>query len=113
VVKCSDTSSLLTDVMDAAIAIAADDMGNIQMFDRASGALKIVVHRGFDSTFVDCFNAVHEGEAACGTALQTGARVVIDDITASQVFIGTPALEVMLAAGARAVQSTPLVCRYG
>jgi signal transduction histidine kinase/CheY-like chemotaxis protein len=70
-----------------------------------------VASRGFDSPFLDFFNTVHEGEAACGTAVQRGARVVVGDVTTSPVFVGTPALDVLLTAGVRAVQSTPLVCR--
>jgi PAS domain S-box-containing protein len=39
--------------------------------------------------------------------------MVIDDVTASPVFVGTPALDVLLSAGVRAVQTTPLVSRSG
>jgi signal transduction histidine kinase len=42
-----------------------------------------------------------------------GQRVVVEDVAASLIFKGTPALDVMLAAGARAVQSTPLVSSAG
>jgi PAS domain S-box-containing protein len=45
--------------------------------------------------------------------MRRGARVVIEDVTTSPVFAGTPALDVLLAAGVRAVQSTPLVGRSG
>jgi len=40
-------------------------------------------------------------------------RVIVEDVANSPLFAGTPALEVMLAAKARAVQSTPLVTRSG
>jgi PAS domain S-box-containing protein len=99
--------------VDAAIAVTAADMGNIQLLDHGSGALKIVASRGFDKPFLEFFNAVHEGQAACGTALRSGERVVIEDVTTSPVFMGTPALEVLLAAGVRAVESTPLLARSG
>lgn len=39
------------------------------------------------------------------------SRVIVEDVRKSPIFAGTPALEVMLAARARAVQSTPLVTR--
>jgi PAS domain S-box-containing protein len=45
--------------------------------------------------------------------MQSGERVVIEDVTVSPVFVGTPALDVLLAAGVRAVQFTPLVSRSG
>jgi len=41
--------------------------------------------------------------------MQRGERVVVEDVTTSPVFAGTAALDVVLAAGVRAVQSTPLL----
>src|SRR5262249_32730575 len=76
-------------------------------------ALRIVASRGFERPFLEYFNAVHKGEAACGTAMQRGERVVIEDVTTSPIFVGTPALDVLLAAGVCAVQTTPLVSRSG
>jgi two-component system CheB/CheR fusion protein len=45
--------------------------------------------------------------------MKSHTRVVIENITNSTVFAGTPALDVLLSAGVRAVQSTPLVNRVG
>ena len=45
--------------------------------------------------------------------MHRGERVVIEDVTKSEIFAGTPALDVLLAAGVRGVQSTPLVGRSG
>jgi PAS domain S-box-containing protein len=106
-------TALLLEILDTAIANTVADMGNIQLMDPVSGSLNIVASRGFKAPFLEFFNAVHEGRAACGTALQTTTRVVIEDVTTSPVFVGTRALEVLLAAGVRAVQSTPLVSRSG
>src|SRR5262245_30773839 len=94
--------------LDDAIAITAADMGNIQFLDR-DGSLRIAVHRGFKEPFLQFFQCVQGGHCACGTTLKQRKRTIIDDVTKSPVFTGTPALEVMLAAGARAVQSTPLI----
>jgi PAS domain S-box-containing protein len=110
-VRDGDADPPLLEIVDAAIAITGADMGNIQLLDRKSGALRIVASRGFERPFLEFFNAVHEGEGTCGHAVQHGLRVVVGDITASPVFVGTPALEVLLTAGVRAVQSTPLLCR--
>ena len=112
-VQASGARELLLEIVDAAIAVTGADMGNIQLLDRDSGALRIVANRGFGSAFLEFFNAVHGGQGACGTAMRTGKRVIVEDIVASPVFVGTAALEVMRAAGARAVQSTPLVSRSG
>jgi len=39
--------------------------------------------------------------------------MIVDDVTESPIFAGTPALQVQLDAGVRAVQSTPLLSRSG
>jgi PAS domain-containing protein len=110
-VRAGDFSTLLHDIIDAAIEITEADMGNIQLLK--DGALKIVAQRGGGAPFLDFFDMVHEGQAASGAARQKGERVIVEDVANSHIFAGTPALEVMLAAGARAVQSTPLVSRSG
>ena len=51
--------------------------------------------------------------AACGAALLRGQRVIVEDVANSEIFAGSVALPVMLAANARAVQSTPLLNRSG
>ena len=108
-----DPETLLLEIVDAAIAVTTADMGNIQLLDADAGSLKIVASRGFERPFLEFFDAVHDGHAACGTAMQSRERVIIDDVAASPLFVGTPALDVMLAAKALAVQSTPLISRSG
>ncbi|WP_165235406.1 ATP-binding protein [Aquisphaera insulae] len=108
-----DTSSLLLEIVDAAIVLTIADMGNIQLLDRASSTLRIVASRGFEAPFLEFFDAVHDGQTACGSAMRSGERVIIGDVTASPVFEGQPALDAMLGAGARDVQSTPLIGRSG
>ncbi|HLG98634.1 MAG TPA: PAS domain S-box protein [Bryobacteraceae bacterium] len=103
---------LLGEILDAGIEITAADMGNIQLLDEA-GQLRIAAHRGFDSSFLEFFEKAHDGVAACGNALQKGERVIVEDVANSPIFAGTAALDALLAAGARAVQSTPLVSRSG
>ena len=109
--QAGDFSLLLHDILDAAIEITGAQMGNIQLLE--GDLLRITAQRGFDRPFLEFFDSVHGEQAACGTALQRGERVIVDDVRNSPIFAGTPALEVMLAAGARAVQSTPLVSRSG
>jgi PAS domain S-box-containing protein len=111
--QAGDATALVLDIVDAAIAATDADMGSIQLRERGCGRLRIMASRGFEAPFLDFFNAVHDGQAACGTAMQTGERIIIEDVTTSPVFVGTPALDVLLAAGVRAVQSTPLVNRSG
>ena len=111
-VQTGDSTSLLEHIVDAAIAITAADMGDIQLYHPETASLKILASRGLDHPFLDHFSAIKRGQGACGAAMQTGQRVVIDDVTASPQ-LGGDDLTVVLAAGIRAIQSTPLATRAG
>jgi PAS domain S-box-containing protein len=113
-VQAGDATSLLEEIVDAAIAITGADMGTMQVLDPESGLLRLVASRGFDRTFVEFFALVRPGQGATGTALRQGARVVVGDVEASYVFSGhEPSRATARAAGVRAVQATPLVSRDG
>jgi len=60
-VQAGDISTLLNEMLDAAIELSHADMGNIQLLEH--GALKIVAQRGFEMPFLEFFNAVDEGLA--------------------------------------------------
>ena len=109
--QTADFAQLLDEIVAAGTEITGADMGNIQLFQ--NGVLQIVSQQGFSAPFLEFFNHVSHGSAACGTALERRERIIVEDILQSPIFIGTPALDVMLAAGARAVQSTPLISRSG
>lgn len=91
-----------------AVRAGGADMGNVQLVDPATGALRIVAQHGFSREFLDFFEIVHDEESACGTALVTGRPVWVAKVARSPVFAGTPALDVMLHAGAQAVASVPV-----
>jgi len=101
--------SMLTTIVDQAIRITGADMANLQLVDRASKGLRIEAQRGFSQPFLGFFNCVHDGRAVCGTALRNRSQIMVPDVAESPIFLGTPALEVVLDASVRAVQSTPLV----
>lgn len=108
--KKPSAQNLLEPLLSRAIEARGADMGTLQVLDRAEGALTIKAQRGFKRPFLDFFAAVHGGRgAACGAALRTGAPVFVDDVRTSPIFEGTPALRIMIEAGALAVQSIPLV----
>jgi PAS domain S-box-containing protein len=104
---------VLGEIVDAAIAIAGADFGTFQLLDPTSPDLKLVVQRGFPDWWVSFWGTVSAGQGACGTALERGERVVVEDVTQSPIFRDTPALDVQLRAGVRAVVSTPLLTRAG
>ena len=81
-------------------------------FDPASGELRIIVQRGFSDSFLEFFNSVHDGTAACGTALKNGKRVIVENVESDPLY-DEESRKVMLAAGALSVQSTPFITRSG
>jgi two-component system CheB/CheR fusion protein len=102
---------VLVEIVDAAIAISGADFGNIQLLDRDSGDLKIAAQRGFPEWWLEFWNTVQQGRGVCGTALERRERVIVENVETNPLFAGTPALEIQLKAGVRAVQSTPLIGR--
>jgi signal transduction histidine kinase/CheY-like chemotaxis protein len=109
----TDFDQCLASILGAAISVTGADKGNIQLFDPKSGSLVIVAHHGFEEPFLNFFAGVRDDISACGTALRSGRRVVVEDVTQSEIFAGRPSLDVLLEAGVRAVQSTRLVNSAG
>ena len=109
-VGADDSTTLLQEIIDAAIDITAADMGNLQFRDRESGTLRIFASRGFERSVLDFFNALQERPDPC---LASGARLVIDDVATSALLSDSSLRDVLLAAGVRAMQCTPLVSRTG
>jgi hypothetical protein len=56
-VRAGELTDLLGEFLEAAIEITGAHKGNIQLFQ--DGALKIVQQRGFETPFLDFFDAVH------------------------------------------------------
>ena len=101
---------VLEEILDASIELQGADFGNIQLYDRETGALEIVAHRGFDQDFLEYFSDTDEN-AACGRAMKRGERVVIEDVENDAEF--EPHRRIAASAGFRAVQCTPLFDRNG
>jgi PAS domain S-box-containing protein len=105
-----DYQQCLETILDAAIFATGADKGNIQLWDAKRDALIIVAHRGFGGAFLDFFSGVHaESAAASRAAMRHGQRIVVEDVTQSELFAGQPSLDVLVREGVQAVQSTPLV----
>ncbi len=96
------------EILEAAIALSGADKGNVQLLDE-SGALRIAAHRGFSEPFLNHFACVRpDSAAACGAAARASTRMIVEDVTRSEIFTGQASLGVLIDAGVRAVQSTPL-----
>jgi len=103
----------LKDILNVSIEITGAEKGNIQLLNRESGSLRIAIQSGFDESFNDFFANVTDESVACGVALHSFQRVVVEDITESEIYAGKPSLDVMLKAGVRSVQSLPLLSSSG
>jgi two-component sensor histidine kinase len=112
-VRHGDAPAFLEQVLETAMAVTGADFGNIQLLDPQHGTLDIAAQRGFAPDFLTFFSHVEAGQATCGTALAHKARVIVEDVATDPIFQDTPARDVILAAGARAVQATPLLTRAG
>ena len=111
--KGDDVEGCLGEVLNVAIEISGADKGNIQLLDPDSAALTLITQRGFDESFLEFFANVRNGNSACGAAMESQQRVIVEDVAQSEIYAGKPALNVMLEAGVRSVQSLPLSSSSG
>jgi PAS domain S-box-containing protein len=104
--------ALLQAVVDTAIEVTDANMGNLQLFDEATGSLRIAAQRGFERPFLEHFAVVKGGDAACGEAMRRREQVIVEDVSKSPLF-DAATMEVVKAAGIGAVQSSLMVSREG
>jgi PAS domain S-box-containing protein len=109
--QTSDLAALLEEVLDATIELLEADFGNVQLYNPLTDSLEIVTQRGFKKEFLAHFSGVADARAACGRALATRKRVIIEDVLKDRQF--KPHRKIAARAGFRAVQSTPLFSRNG
>lgn len=107
-----EVNQLLGELLDAAIAITAANMGNVQLLN-AGGELQMAVQRGFAPPFLDILKTVQGADTSCGLALKERRRVIVEDVANSRIFVDESIRRTLLEAGVRAVQSTPLINRSG
>lgn len=93
------------------VAGTGADMGNIQVYDPATRALRLQAQLGFREPFLQYFREVRLHEAACGTAFSSRATVIVADVATSPLF-SHEARDIMLQAEARAVQSANLATPF-
>jgi len=109
----NDETACLKEILDVGIEISGADKGNIQLVDEKSGVLGMVVQSGFDPWFVDFFDELIDANSACRLALKSKQRVVVENITESEIFAGKSSLSILREADVLAVQSIPLVSSTG
>ena len=109
--KPGDLQSLLDAILHTAETVTSTHMGNIQLVTE-NGTLRMAAHDGLGEEFTTFWSEVHDEEGSCGTAMARSERVIVEDVTNSPVFAG-PGLQVMLNAGVRSCQSTPMISHSG
>ena len=108
-----NVAGCLKEILNVAIDISTADKGTIQLLDTDSGQLTFAAQSGFDESFRDFFTNASDGNSAWGMAMESHQRVVVEDITESEIYAGKPSLSMMLQADVRAVQSVPLLSSSG
>jgi GAF domain-containing protein len=104
--------ALFDTLLDEAISATGADKGTLQLLDRSVNGLRVVASRGFDAPFLRFFATVRvEDACVCGYALRQAGRVIVPNVTTSEIFKGAPSLEVLRNAGIRSVQATPIFSR--
>lgn len=104
------TEKLLTDVVKLAVKFGNATMGNLQLFDRETGVLRIRAQRGFASPFLTFFEAVRiNSHTSCGAAFGKRACIAVENVKESLVFADRDTLAALLNAGVHACLSAPLV----
>jgi PAS domain S-box-containing protein len=107
-----DLRMVLDKILAGAIELLDADMGHIQILDPNRGILEIAAHRGTPQELLDLICDVSTADSsACGRALQSGKRIVIEDVETDALY--APWLPIARATGYRALQSTPIMSSEG
>lgn len=102
----------LDNLLTMALLMHRTNMGNIQLFDKKTGFLKIVAHQGFSESFLEHFKEVSVTDnSACGRAMHTREIVLIEDVIVDPLYALHK--KVAISASYRSVQSTPLISSNG
>ena len=108
-----DLDRVLEDMVMAAMTITGAEKGTLQIFDPHTNSLQLRASKGFSPAWLAFYDRVHGEGATCGEALRTGRRIIVNDVASSPIFADTPARDLQLKEGVRAVVSTPLESRSG
>lgn len=110
--KCSDVQSILSYVLDRSMELSNSGFGNVQLMNWESGFLELDAQRGFQAEFLNFFARVKlEDGTACARALRSRDAIIVEDVMSDPQF--APCRDIMIRAGVRAVQSTPLISSSG
>jgi anti-anti-sigma regulatory factor len=106
-------SAVLGAILNAALEIAAAVQGDLQLVEPTLDVLILEKHRGFSDEFLDFFAEVGEEDTSCSAARLAGRRVSVSDVATDPIFAGRASGRMIIAAGSRAVHSTPILNAMG
>src|SRR5262245_51134002 len=107
-----DLQTALEEILQSSIRLMRADFGKVQLYDAERKVLRLAALHGFDEKFVETLRVVDtEDDTACGRAVRTGKRVIIEDVEQDELY--APYRKAAAAAEYRSVQSTPLYDREG
>ena len=112
-VHAGSVEELLEKAMTAAVEITSADRGVMHVIEPGTGTMRIATQRGFDRPYLDYYARVVASEFERAVE-EHGGRLLVEDVRTSPVFEGAPEhRDVLLGAGVRAFQATPLYSRAG
>jgi GAF domain-containing protein len=115
-----NVEALYDRIVDAAMTIMQSQFASLQMLSTRTdgmghaGELRLLAYRGFSDHAAKFWEWVRPTQqCTCGIALNTGRRVIADDIEHCDDIAGSEDQATYLATGIHAVQTTPLLSRDG
>lgn len=107
--SCATLEIALGRIAETLIDVSRADFGTLQLLDKESRQLDLVLAPGFDRSFKDCFRVVTEDDqSACGRALREQRPIYIPDVTKDEAF--APLRTIAWESGFRSVISFPMTC---
>ncbi|HKE83158.1 MAG TPA: GAF domain-containing protein [Vicinamibacterales bacterium] len=109
----SDTQAFFDAIVAAAISTTGAKAGCLQLLDGGTNELVLLAHHGFDPGLAPKFSRVNASSpTSCGRALARGQRAVVN-LDEEVGRDATGSLRLLVDAGVRFAQSTPLTTRAG
>ncbi|MEW2258351.1 GAF domain-containing protein [Streptomyces sp. NPDC047869] len=113
-VDVRDRRQVLRAAVYAAVTVTDADAAEIHLTDHTrEEALVLEAHHALDAAYRDCLALVCGPPAVCSRALAAGKPVTVADVAADPELAGHPVGRATLAAGSRAVHSTPMTTAEG
>lgn len=113
VLNQSDLNRVYHEITKSTIALTEADRCNIQLYDESTGTLTLVSQNQRRGKPFKPKQYSAQGWGVSREAIEQGRRRIVKDITRSPYYVDKPELKILLAAGVRATQATPLVSSAG